>query len=93
MKKKKKNIHNLLFTEYFINYQNPSGMFKKLRMTEGRRNEDQVYVIKKVLDKMKKTIKNGPENRTFKIEDNKKIINIVECILYFNQPYQSGKGL
>ena len=62
-------------------------------MTEGERNEDQVYVIKKVLDKMKKNIKNGPENRTFKIEDNKKIINIVERILYFNQPYQSGKGL
>ena len=57
MKKKKKNIHNLLFTEYFINYQNPSGMFKKLRMTEGRRNEDQVYVIKKVLDKIKKPLK------------------------------------
>ena len=29
-------------------------MYKKLRMTEGERNEDQVYVIKKVLDKMKK---------------------------------------
>ena len=29
-------------------------MYKKLRMTEGQGNEDQVYVIKKVLDKMKK---------------------------------------
>ena len=35
-------------------------MYKKLRMTEGRRNEDQVYLIKKVLDKMKKNIKNVP---------------------------------
>ena len=82
-----------MFKEYFTNYQSPSDMCKKLRMTEGERNEDQVYVIKKVLDKMKKTIKNVPENRTFKIEDNKKIINIVERIVYLNQLYQSGKRL
>ena len=43
-----------MFKEYFTNYQNPSDMYKKLRMTEGQGNEDQVYVIKKVLDKMKK---------------------------------------
>ena len=82
-----------MFKEYFTNYQSPSDMCKKLRMTEGERNEDQVYVIKKVLDKMKKTIKNVPENRTFKIEDNKKIINIVERIFYLNPLDQSGKGL
>ena len=29
-------------------------MYKKLRETEGEGNEDQVYVIKKVLSKMKK---------------------------------------
>ena len=34
-----------------------------------------------------------PENRTFKIEDNKKIINIAERIFYLNQLDQSGKGL
>ena len=61
-------------------------------MTEGERNEDQVYVIKKVLDKTKKTIKNVPEIRTFMIEDNKKIINIVELIFYFNPLDQSGKA-
>ena len=49
-------------------------MYKKLRMTEGERNEDQVYVIKKVLDKVKKTIKNVPKDKTFKIEEIKKII-------------------
>ena len=32
-------------------------MYKKLRETEGGRNEDQVYVIKKVLNKMKKPLK------------------------------------
>ena len=69
-------------------------MYKKLRMTEGERNEDQVYVIKKVLDKMKKkNIKNVPESKTSKIEDNKKIINIVERIFYLNQLDQPGKAL
>ena len=34
-----------------------------------------------------------PENKTFKIEENKKIINIVERILYFNQLEQKGQGL
>ena len=63
-----------MFKEYFTNYRNPSDMYKKLRMTEGERNEDQVYVIKKVLDKVKKTIKNVPKDKTFKIEEIKKII-------------------
>ena len=34
-----------------------------------------------------------PENETFKIEENKKIINIAERILYFNQLKQKGQGL
>ena len=68
-------------------------MYKKLRVTEGERNEDQVYVTKKVLDKMKKTIKKVPEDRKFMIEEKEKIINIVERILYFNQVNQSGQGL
>ena len=68
-------------------------MCKKLRMTEGERKEDQVYVIKKVLDKMKKIIKIVPKNKTFKIEDNKKIINIAERILYFNQLEQKGSRI
>ena len=42
---------------------------------------------------MKKIIKNVSENRKFILEENEKIINIVERILYFNQPNQSGKGL
>ena len=68
-------------------------MYKKLRTTEGERKEDQVYVIKKVLDKMKKIIKIVPKNKTFKIEDNKKIINIAERILYFNQLEQKGSRI
>ena len=49
-----KNMNYKLFNEYFINYRSPSDMYKTLRATEGERNEDQVYVIKKMLNKMKK---------------------------------------
>ena len=62
-------------------------------MTEVTRNEDWVYLIKKVLNRMKKIIKKVPENRKFKIEENEKIIDFVERIVYFNQPEQKGKGL
>ena len=68
-------------------------MYKILCETEGEKNEDQAYLIKEVLNRMKKAITNVSENKTFKIEENKKIINIVERILYFHQLYQSGQGL
>ena len=93
IEEEEEDIDNKLFKEYFTNYQNPSDMYKKLCMTEGERNEDQVYVMKKVLDKMKQIIKNVPKDKTFKIEAYKKIINIVEHIFYLNQLDQSGKGL
>ena len=60
-------------------------MYKKLRETEGERNKDQVYLIKEMLNRMKKAIKNVSEDKKIKIEENKQIINIVECILYFRQ--------
>ena len=66
-------------------------MYKKLRMTESTRNEDRVYLIKEMLNKMKKIIKNVLEDRKFMFEENKKIIDIVERILYFNRLEQSGK--
>ena len=65
-------------------------MYKKLLVTEGKKNENQVYAIKKVLDKMKKFIEKVPENKKSKIGKNEKIIDIVDNILYFNQ---SGEGL
>ena len=68
-------------------------MYKKLHMTEGERNEDQVYVIKKVLNKMKKNIKSVPEDRKLTTDENEKIINIVERIFYLNQLDQSGQDL
>ena len=42
---------------------------------------------------MKKLIENVTENKTFKAEENKKIIDIAERILYFNQLNQEGQGL
>ena len=47
-------------------------MYKKLRETEGERNEDWVYLIKEVLNRMKKVIKNVSENRKFMIEKTKR---------------------
>ena len=76
-----------------INYQIPSDLYKKLSSTEGERNEDQVYVIKKMLNKMQKTIEKVPEDSKFMIQENKKIINIVEHLLYFNELKQKGQGL
>ena len=44
-----------MFQKYFTNYQSQSDMYKKLRETEGARSEDRVYLIKLVLDKMKRS--------------------------------------
>ena len=93
LKKKKKNIKNELFTKYYTDYRSPSDMYKKLHETEGKKNEDQVYLIKKVLNRMKKTIEKVPEDRKSMIEENEKMINIVEHILYFNKLEQNGEGL
>ena len=66
-------------------------MYKKLCETKGKRNEDQVYLIKEILDKIKKYNKSAKE---YVIEGNEKIINIVERVLYFNQlEQQNGEGL
>ena len=82
-----------MFKEYFTIYQSPGHMYKKLREREGKRNEDQVYLIKEVLNRMKKANENVSENKTFKTEENKKMTNIVKRILYFNKLEQSGQGL
>ena len=85
LKKKKKTINNELFEKYFNNYQSPSDIYKKLRKVEGKKNENRVFLIREVLNKMKKVIENVPENKRLKIEENEKIINIVQHILYSNQ--------
>ena len=65
-----KKMNNELFKKYFTDYRSPSDMYKTLRETEGKKNEDQVYLIKKVLKRMKKTIEKLPEDRKSMIEEN-----------------------
>ena len=90
IKKEEKNIDNLLFNYYFIKYQNPSDMYKKLCETKGKKNEDQVYSIKEILDQIKKSNKSAKE---YLIKKNENIINTVERILYFNQLEKPSLGL
>ena len=66
-----------MFKKYFTNYQSLNDMYKKLRETEGERNEDQVCLIKEVLNRMKKAIKKVPEDKKSMIEEKEKIINII----------------
>ena len=53
----------------------------------------QVDSIKKTLTRMKRYIEKVSENKTFKIDENGKIIDIVERILQFNNKIQSRQGL
>ena len=76
-----------------IDYQSPSNMYKKLSETKGAVIEVRVDSIKKVLSKLKTIIEYAPKDDAFKIEENEKIVDIVERILYFNQLNQSGQGL
>ena len=55
-------------------------MYKTLRATEGKKNEDQVHLIKKVLNRMKNTIEKVPEDKKSTIKENEKIISIFENI-------------
>ena len=80
-----------MFKKYFANYLSPSDMYKKLRETEGERNESQVHSIKKVLKRLKETIKNVSNNKKLIIEENKKIINIADNILNFTLKEQKKR--
>ena len=91
-KKKKKKINNTLFNYYF-DYSNPEIMFKKLRDASDQKNKNMVESIKKKLTKMKNIVKNVPKEKVFRVEENEKIIDIVEGILELNREKKSGKGL
>ena len=69
--KNKKKKNNQLFTEYF-NYSNPNTMIRILKDAGDEKNKNMVESVKKKLNKMKKIIKNAPED-----EEYKKIIDIV----------------
>ena len=57
--------------KYFTDYRRPSELHK----TESKKNEDQVYLIKEVLNKMKKNLEKVPEDKKSMIEENEKITN------------------
>ena len=91
---KEQNINNELFKKYFTNYQSPSNVYKNLSETENAEiNKIKVGFIKEILSKLQKTVDYVLKNNTFKIEENEKIIDIVESILEFNDKIQSGQGL
>ena len=90
--KNKENINNEFFEEYF-NYPNPDTLIKRLKDVGDEINKKNVELMNKNPNKMKKIIKNVPENKKFKIEENKKIIDIVERILVLNSKKQLGLGL
>ena len=90
--KKKENINNVLFNYYF-DYSNPEIMFKRLRDASDEKNKNLVESINKKLTKMKNIVKNVPKDEVSRVEENEKIIDIVEKILELNSKKQSGKGL
>ena len=61
-------------------------MYKKLHETEGRRNENQVYLIKQVLNEMKKVIKNVHEKKKKTFKKKKILLNVFFTLTnYINQ--------
>ena len=82
VKKIEENINNDLFSHYF-SYSSPNNQRSRLDNAQGEINKNQVHLIKKMLTKIKKIVKNMPEDRRFKIEENE-IIDIVERILELN---------
>ena len=94
IERKEQNINNELFKEYFTDYQSPSNMYKKLSETENAEiNKTKVDFIKKILSKLHITADYAPKDNPFKIEENEKIMDIVERILEFSNRIQSGQGL
>ena len=85
-------MNNDLF-RYYFNSSSPNNMYSRLGNVKGEINKDQVYLIKKALTEIKNIVENVLEDRRFKIEENEKIIDIVERILELNNENQLGEGL
>ena len=80
-----KGINSDLFKKYF-KYQSPSNMCKELDGTKNTEtNQIRVNSIKETLSKLQQTIDYVPKDKAYKTEENRKIINIVEHILEFNE--------
>ena len=83
--KNKKEI-NLEFFGKYLNYSSPVDMYKSLNESiNTARNKIEVNLIKSILTDLKKDTENMPKDNANKTEENTKIIDIVERILYFNE--------
>ena len=81
-KKKGKKKHMLF--NYYFDYLSPDIMFKRLRDVSDKKNKNLVESIDKNLTKMKNIVKNVPKDEVSRVEENEKIIDIVERILELN---------
>ena len=78
---------------YYFDYLNPEIKFKRLRDASDEKNKNLVESINKKLTKVKNIVKNVPKDEVSGVEENEKIIDIVEKILELNSEKQSEKGL
>ena len=91
--KNEKEINLELFRKYF-KYSSPVHVYKNLNeLINTDANKVQANSIKSALTDFKKDTENRPKDIANKIEENSKIIDIVEHILYFNEKNQKGQGL
>ena len=68
-------------------------MIAKLKTSSYEKNKNMVESINKKLTKLKNIVKNMPKDEVSKVEENEKIIDIVERILELNSEKQLGLGL
>ena len=78
---------------YYFDYLNPENMFKRLRDATDEKNKNMVESINKKLMKIKNIIRNVHRDDVSNVEENEKIIDIVERILELNSEKQLGLGL
>ena len=81
-----------MFDPYF-DYLKPDITIEKLKNANYKKNKNMVQSINKKLTELKNIVKNVPKHEVSKVEENKKIIDIVERILELNSEKQLGLGL
>ena len=87
-------LYMLSFFEEYFGYSTPSAMYKTLNETAGlEESKAQVNTIENILTSLVKKIESRPTSDVIKIKNRNNMLEIVEIILYFNQPNQSGQGL
>ena len=85
---KRKKTNNELINHYFDYL--TSNIIKKLKNASYEINKNMVELINKKLTTLKNIFKNVPKYEAFKVEENEKIIDIVERILELNSEKQLG---